>query len=445
MKSVLFLIADDWSPLARCYGDPVIHTPNIDALAERGITFDHAFCTTPSCAPSRATILTGLHSHKHGQYGHTHGRHTFRTLPELPTLPRLLRAAGVFCGMIGKQHTYPREVYPWDYDRGDSSPDRIDHRDPMAVAGAVREFLGRAEGKPFYLHVGFPTPHREPDGFGNSVVLPGVEKRIYSPDEVPVPGFLPDLPPVRDDLADYYQAVSRFDFAVGRVVAELERSGRGEETLIVLTSDHGMPFPGAKASFYDSGHRCPLVVVPPGGKPAIERSPALVGWTDYLPSFCQWFGVPVPEECHGRSFLPVLETREPEGWEEVFLSHTFHGVTEFFPYRIIRSREWKYVLLLYPGLTAPIPIDIYRSPSWQAIETDRVAKMGSRATADFLHPPEEQLFHVARDPLETRNLAGDPAHGDRLQSFRGKMQGYREETDDFWLGPWAQRHLRDWR
>ena len=111
-RSVLFLIADDWSRIAKCYGDNFVQTPNIDRLAEQGVVFDYAFCTSQSCAVSRACILTGQHSHTHGQYGHCHGIHGFRTHDHMQSIPKILKMKGFATGCIGKKHVEPSSVTP---------------------------------------------------------------------------------------------------------------------------------------------------------------------------------------------------------------------------------------------------------------------------------------------------------------------------------------------
>ena len=133
--SVLFIIADDWSPIARCYGNEVIKTPHVDALAERGVVFDYAFCTSPSCAVSRACILTGQHSHTHGQYGHCHGIHGFRTHEQMQSTPKILKAQGYATACVGKKHVEPPSVYPFDYEP------EVDPRSPADIAAKVAAFL----------------------------------------------------------------------------------------------------------------------------------------------------------------------------------------------------------------------------------------------------------------------------------------------------------------
>ena len=297
-RNVLFLIADDWSRIADCYGNSVVRTPRIDAFAREGTVFEQAFCTSPSCAVSRACILTGYHSHTHGQYGHCHGIHGFSTHPHITSTPSSLKEHGYATACIGKKHVEPPSVYPFDFEP------EVNARNGVELARAARDFWAAHPDQPFYMHVGFTDPHRAGRGFGNERPYSDVPETQYSPDDVVVPPYLPDVPDVRADLAEYYQAVSRFDFGVGCLLDALEESGRADETLVIVTTDHAMPFPGAKASFFDSGHHCPFILRAPGITTPGTRSQSLINWTDVRPTLHDWCGVPVPEDLPGRSLLP---------------------------------------------------------------------------------------------------------------------------------------------
>src|SRR5262249_34764622 len=262
-RSVLLLIADDHSPIAGCYGNPVIHTPNMDRLARRGVIFTNAYCTTASCSASRSVILTGLHNHANGQFGHAHDPHNFHTHDHVQSIPRLAKAQGFATSVIGKLHVLPPAVYPWDYEPPPAPEGG--NRNVYGMARQAREFFKKIGSQPFYLHVGFGDPHRAGDHsrFANDREYPRVERKIYSPADVIVPPFLPDRPEVRRELAEYYQSISRLDQGVGFFLEALENAGRAKDTLVVYMSDHGMPFPGAKGSFYDSGLAGPLIVAAP--------------------------------------------------------------------------------------------------------------------------------------------------------------------------------------
>ncbi len=424
-RSVLLLIADDWSPLAGCYGSPVIRTPHVDALARRATRFTHAFCTSPSCAASRANILTGHYSHTHGQYGHSHGVHNFHTAASMPSIPKRLGAAGYATGIIGKLHTQPASVYPWTDDL-----QRVPGggRNVAVMAEMAAGFLADAGDRPFYLHMGFADPHRD---FGNRRSYEGVEETRYDPAEVPVPDFLPDHPEVRAELAEYYQSVSRMDLGFGLAMQALEASGRAGETLVIVMSDHGMPFPGAKASSFDSGHHCPLLIARPGAGEV--ECDALVNWSSIAPTVFDWCGVEPPDGLPERSLMPVLDQEHPPGWDETFLSHTFHEVTNYYPYRGLRGRRYKYVRNLYPELTRPLPSDLWASPTWRAVEREGMQMMGQRPTRAFLRQPTEALFDIEADPVEAANLIDEPALQPVAEEMRSKVKEFRLRTRDPWV------------
>ncbi|MEM6312694.1 MAG: sulfatase-like hydrolase/transferase, partial [Planctomycetota bacterium] len=360
-RSVLMLIADDWSPIAGCYGDTLARTPNIDKFAESATVFDHAYCTSPSCAASRANLLTGLYSHTHGQYGHSHFPFGFTTHPHVQTLPAVLKAAGGFSGLGGKNHTAPRDLYPYDLFVGNGwLTDRI--------AQTTAESLRRGAGKPTFVMGASLFPHRAKiRDLDNDFYLPD---DAWRPDlaDVAVPDWLPDAPAVRDDLAAYYGAIERFDHFVGANLAALEASGRAEQTLVILLSDHGLPFPFAKASSFEAGLHCPLLIRRPGGQG--QHTDALANWCDVTRTVYDWLGLTVPEgvwfedrpkpeqpALPGRSLHPLLEPdADAADWHTTHFSHTCHETNNHYPFRgcINRhgNRRLKYVEhVVDPGTT----------------------------------------------------------------------------------------------
>ena len=434
-KNILFIIADDWSPIAGVYGNGIIRTPHIDALGRAGTVFDHAYCTTPSCAASRANILTGHYSHTHGQFGHCHGIHGFTTHAWIPTLPGILRSHEVYSGLLGKDHVAPHSIYPFDV------LDSMNTRDIAPLARRAEAFFAAAGERPFYLHIGSTFPHRAGRGFGNEYVGDGIEPVGYEPDMVQVPAWLPDMPEVREDIADYYEAVSRYDQTVGAVVAALEESGRRDETLIIVTTDHGMPFPGAKASSFDSGHRCPLVVWNPNQARRGIQSQAMVNWSDFLPTFLDLFGIDYPSDAvvplPGRSWLDLLEddSAEPMGgtWSETFTAHNFHEVTNYYPYRVLRQRRWKYVLNLASRIQTPLPSDLFRSKTWTTVREQGINRLGHRPRSHFEFQPAEALYDMESDPVEAVNRFEDPELSALVAECRKKLLAFRKATRDPWL------------
>jgi len=426
-KNVLYIIADDWSPLARCYGNEVIKTPHIDAAAAQGVVFDNAFCTSPSCAASRANILTGQYAHTHGQYGHCHSIHGFRTHANMPSTPKYLKDQGFVTGLIGKSHVLPASVYPFDV------MPKVAGRNPASFAVRLAEFLNDIQDKPFYLHVGCFDPHRAAYGFGNQQVSESNSEVSYKPDEVIVPDFLPDNQATRTDIAEYYQAVSRYDTTVGTLLRELEQSGRAEDTLVFITSDHGMPFPGAKASSFEGGHHCPLIICHPHMRSKGIHNQAMVNWTNICPTILDWCGVELPANLPERSFLPILEEENPEGWDEVFYSHCFHEIINYYPYRALRGRRYKYVKNYAHQSQVPIPTDIFRSTTWQAVLKDKIEMLGKRPAHKFLKHDKEELFDLKKDSTETHNLINEPGLQEIASEMRKKVIDFSIKTKDPWL------------
>jgi len=440
-RSVLLCIADDWSPIAGCYGNDVIHTPNIDALAQRATVFDHAFCTTPSCAASRASLLTGQHAHTHGQYGHCHSIHGFRTHEHIRTIPAVLRDAQIKSALVGKAHVAPNHVYPFDLatqmDRRDGNV--TDAWSNRSLAEAAHTFLRDVGGQPFYLHAASMYPHRaarslfpaekNADEFGELDV-------IYRPGDVIVPGWMADTPESRQDLAAYYTYVSRYDHFVGEMLRVLQASGRADDTLVIVMTDHGMPFVGAKGSCFEAGHHCPLLIARPGG--GAVRCDALVNWLDLAPTIYDWLGVPdglAPDGLPGRSLLPILDQPRPEGWDETTYAHNFHEVCDCFPYRVLRRRRYKFIhnLLWQHPARLPLPSDLFRSPSWQAVLDRGLEQTGRVSVERTLMHDAEALFDLDADPLETRNLIDEPALADVAADMRQRLSAHRVATRDPWL------------
>lgn len=435
-RNVVMMIADDLGLNLGCYGDRVAKTPHLDALAKSGVRFSNAFAAVSSCSPSRSVIYTGLHTHTSGQYGLQHAAHNFNARPGIITLPGLLTKAGYRVGIIGKVHVGPSAIYPWEELRSNG-------RNGVAMAKQAAKFIADSGEKPFCLVLGYTDPHRAAKGFANEKPWPGIEEVKYDPKTVPVPDHLPDTPEVRADLAGYYQSVSRLDTGVGAMLDVLKKTGHEKDTLVMFLSDNGIPFPGAKTTVYDAGIHLPLII----RDPAVSMNPtaagavskagltnnALVSWVDLTPTILDAAKVKAPAKLAGRSLLPILNQENPEGWDEVYASHTFHEVTMYYPMRAVRTRQFKYIRNLASPLPFPFASDLFDSPSWQAIRTGGLKEMGKLRVATFLHRPAEELYDIQKDPAESCNLAADPAYSKTLLTMRAKIKAWQEKTADPWL------------
>lgn len=425
-RNVLLMIADDLGFHTGEYGDAAARTPNLDRLARDGVRFSNAFCTTASCAACRSVILSGLHNHANGHYGHAHAEHNQQYLPFVRPLPRVLKDAGYRTGLIGKLHVNPASALPFD-----TSAPGI-QRGVFEMAGIARKFIQESSGRPWYLHVGFADPHRWGRGFANQD-YPGVKRLPFDPGKVPVPSFLPDNAAVRAELAEYYEAANRLDQGIGFFLDVLRETGQLDNTLVLFFSDNGIPFPNAKTTVYDAGIHLPFLVRSPDQTRRGVVNHAMVSFVDIFPTVLEWAGAAPPEyPLHGRSFLPVLEDENPAGWERAYFSHTFHEMTMYYPMRGVRTRRFKYIRNLLPELEFPFASDLWASATWQSVR-DGGGQLGKRSIQAYLRRPGEELYDIQQDPDEVVNLASSPAHQKTLLELRADVHSWRRRTRDPWL------------
>jgi N-sulfoglucosamine sulfohydrolase len=446
-RNVVLFVTDDQGQDAGCYGNPVLKTPNLDRLATQGTRFKYAFATTASCSPSRSVILSGWHNHANGTYGLEHSYHHFASQPTVQSLPVMLGKAGYRTGRIGKFHVAPEEVFKFDV-KLPGNP-----RSVFEMADNCKEFISGPNDRPFFLYFCTADPHRgggpatelpnTPDRFGNKPLdakgYPGIKEVKYDPKDVIVPPFLPDTPACRAELAQYYQAVSRIDQGLGRLIELLKESGKLDDTLIVYISDHGVPWPGAKTTTYDPGLLCPCVVRSPYAKQRGVVSNAMVSWVDLTPTILDFAQVrqPASLKLHGRSFLPVLEEENPKGWDEIFASHTFHEATMYYPMRVVRDRKYKLIWNIAWPLPFPFASDLYNSATWQDfLKKKPDAIYGKRRVSDYVQRPQFELYDIEKDPNEVNNLAQDPGHAKVLEEMKGRLKEFQKRTNDPWALKW---------
>jgi len=429
-RNVVLVVFDDLGLQLGCYGNTEIRTPHLDAFAAEATRFDHAFCTTASCSASRSVILTGLHNHANGQYGLAHAEHNFHSLAGVRGLPVLLSEAGYRTCSIGKVHVLPQESYRFDEYLNDGTQGG---RNAVRMAELAGEFFAREDDRPFFLYYCPFDPHRARQGFGNEAEYPGVTPVTYDPAALRPPPYLPDNDEARNELAEYYQSISRADQGFGRLLAALRASGHADDTLVVALSDNGPPFPGAKTTLYEPGVRLPLLVRSPAQSTHGQTCQALVTWADITPSVLDYAGVAPPRPLHGRSILPLLDQTAPEGWDEAYFSHSFHEVTMYYPMRCLRTRRYKYILNLAHPLEYPFASDLFESPTWQGVLRRGDERYGQRTVAAFLQRPRHELYDLESDPDEICNLADDPAHGEALQDLQALLRRWQERTADPWL------------
>lgn len=308
-----------------------------------------------------------------------------------------------------------------------------DGRDVYEIAQKAREFFAADNSQPFFLLIGYSDPHRAKGGFANEYEYPGIQKITYNPKKVRIADFLPNLPEVRQDLAEYYQAISRLDQGVGLVIKALKQSGKKDETLIIFVSDNGMPFVGAKTNLYDPGIHLPLIIRSPLQKKRSVVNHGMVSWIDITPTILDWAGIKPPYKLPGRSILPILEQSNPPGWDSVFASHSFHWISEYYPMRAIRTQQYKYIWNLAHQLPYPLAGDIRDSLTWQGVVSRKNPMIGRRSLEAYLYRPEHELYHLKKDPYEVHNVAKNPAYTSVLAKVQTQVRKLMQDTSDPWV------------
>lgn len=438
---ILFVSDDHGLDALGCYGNPVIKTPNMDQLAAEGVRFTHAYCTSASCAASRSVILTGKYGHATGSYGHVHDYHHFSTMEGTIALPVRLEEAGYRTARIGKYHVAPESIYRFN------DVLNADPRSTLEMADACTEVIN--QDQPFFLyfcpddpHRGYPfqpDPWNAPNPFGNKAGgYPGEIVVKYDPAEVRVPSFLPDTKECREEIAQYYQSISRIDQGLGRLQTLLEKAGKTENTIILYLSDNGMAFPGAKTTVYEPGIKLPLIVKDPRNTFQGQVNNAMVTWADLTPTLLDYAGATFEAaDFHGRSFAPILGQENPTGWNEVYASHTFHEITMYYPMRTVREGNFKLIWNVAWQLPYPFASDLWAASTWQSIYRADKEYFGLRKVHDYLYRAQFELFDLAADPEESHNLATDPKYEQKLESLKAKLKTFQLKTNDPWQIMWG--------
>ena len=406
--------------------------------------FTHAFATSASCSPSRSVLLTGMHNHANGMYGLQHDMHHFSSFENVKSLPVLLRQAGYLTARVGKFHLAPETVYEFErvLSAGQANDNASIGRSPVQMADLCKGVM-QQKGRPFFLYFATDDPHRnlpfqsypQPNTFGNRLEpYPGTIDVKYSADSVIVPDFLPDIPETRAELAQYYQAVSRLDQGVGRLLQLLKETGQYEKTIIVYLSDNGIAFQGAKTTVYDAGLRLPLIVRVPSSAPYGKSTDAMVSWTDIAPTLLQWAGVPTAaKHMHGSSFAALFEKAGNYVCDTVYASHSFHEIDMYYPMRAIRTRNFKLIWNIAHPLEFPAASDLYYSSSWQGFVKRGGTFHGKRTAGQLLHRPAFELYDLQQDPDEVRNLADNPAYAEIKSALIGRLRAFLQRTNDPWM------------
>jgi N-sulfoglucosamine sulfohydrolase len=435
LPPVILLTVDDmnWDSVG-VYGCPVQETtPNLDRLAKDSIRFDKAFAQASVCTPSRHVMLSGCYSHTTKTEGFV------PITPVCQTMPEILKRAGYYTAIINKGVGN----YDWDFqtDRKETNHGR----DPEIYAKLVEQVYKQASEKdrPLFLMANTMDPHRPFHGSQRqsewqeiSEIIPLLKSasRVYRPDEVTVPKFLPDVSPVREEMAEYYSSVRRADDVVGAVLETLEKLGIADKALILFLSDHGISMPFAKANVYRNSLRIPLMVKLPGnhrGGALVKDS--IVSTVDLAPTTLDLLSLPTPPRMQGHSFKGLLfEDKEltSDRWQYTFgyyYQSTQPGRTPMFT---VQDKRFGYIVNLFYGTGRQVgSSDFGESMTWETMIAEAESNPEIKKRLEFYRERTlDEFYDYESDPHALNNLIDDATYKEDRQRLTAKLDQWMIQT-----------------
>lgn len=418
--NIVYLHAHDAGVHVQPYGHSV-ETPNLQRFAESGMLFRQSFCVNPTCSPSRACLLTGQSAHVNGMLGLAHRGFHLKNYDD--TFVAFLKDHGWHTALSGIQHIAHDPYASVDnigYDevlnevmREDDPTQRRYPKGDEGTTEAAIDFLNREHDEPFLLDVGYFAPHRMGDegDFPKMFDLP-------NPAYVRPPAHLPDNEETRKDFANYMASVKTFDHLAGRVLDAIESNGLSDNTLVIVTTDHGIAFPGMKCRLTDHGLRVMLMVRGPGGFEGGKVTDSMVSHLDLFPTICTALELPQPDRLEGSPLQTLAADTHAEWREELFGEVNVHAAYE--PMRSIRTERWKYIRHFEPRDHITLA------------NCDNGLSKGYLYDHDWQnHPPHaEELYDLVLDPMEAHNLADDPEYASTKESLSKRLESWMSSTND---------------
>lgn len=429
--NVLLIVSEDNGLDLGCYGNKIVHTPNLDSLADKGVRFTNAFVTYSVCSPSRGTLLTGLYPHQNGQIGLA--THKYRMYQGIKTLPIYLREAGYRSGCIGKVHVNPESDIPWDYrPTGRLAGSNFAKKDLLAYAQKAKEFILKSD-LPFFLMVNFPDAH-----FPFQEEVEGLPLQKINQKEVKTPLACvagADSEYLHRCTNNYYSCINRLDESVGMLLESLEETGKADNTLIIYLGDHGPQFSRAKCSNYESGLKVPLIMH------CLKKSASklvrdeLVSSVDLVPTILDVVGIDKPKALPGQSLLPFFKG-EPTSWRKyLFAGGAGSTPTMYYPRRSVRDERYKLIHNLnYKEENPHFYLYAERKGHFAAgTSFEEIANLSpkmKRVYETWRKPPEFELYDLQKDPNEFENLSDKLECKDELEELKKVLGDWQVEMQD---------------
>ena len=452
--NILFIHMEDMGCQIGAYGDPTAHTPNLDQLAEQGVTFSKANVAAATCSASRGSAFTGLYPHQNGIMGFvkTHG---FHLREGLRTYVTMLKESGYYTGITYKNGLDVNEVTPWDLNANWRKNFLHPEDNQNEVRNSIdnfRYFLEtRPKDRPFYFQSQNSNTHtpwigEKVDKHFTIEGMPGAE--AYSPIDPksvkPLPHFGEGFvmtPKVRDWLSGYYEAIQRVDYFVGRILTLLEEHGEAENTVVIFTADHGpSDLTRGKMTPYEFGLRVPFIVRWPGKGATGVRSEALVSFVDLTPTFLELAGLDKPAYLAGHAFLTAVTGEKPLGERKyLFSAYNAHTTGIFWPTRTINDGRYKLVHHLLGDASTTVDafsqkknrknpdVGGFRGPVASAIHSLDKDSPARQAFERGYQPPAFELFDLQEDPGEIVSLMGNPDYREVGRELLEQLLIWRED------------------
>jgi N-sulfoglucosamine sulfohydrolase len=418
--NVILITVDDmnWDSVG-VYGCKVKGTtPNIDSLAAQGLRFQNAHVAIAVCQPCRNTLNSGRYPSRNVQ--------GFYQMPEnkYPTLPHILKKQGYRVGVVGKEgHSAPYENFRWDMAL--DKQDLGSGRDPMLYKKYVKRFIKKAQKaqKPFYLMFNTHDPHRPFHREGSKKRRYPRPSKLYQAKDIVVPGFLPDIPAVRKEIAEYYSSVRRADDAVGELLSLVRDLKLTENTVVVFLSDHGMALPFAKTNCYLHSTKSPWIVRWPGvTKAGAIDAKHFISTIDFMPTILAGLGLAVPKDIDGRSFMPLLKGKEQVGRTAVFTEFHETVAGRRYPMRAVQNARYGYIFNAWADGQRVFRNESQNGRTFKAMRRHARSDKGALKRLQLFNKRViEEFYDYKKDPDARNNLIHSKEHQSIINKLRGQL------------------------
>ncbi len=411
--NILWLVSEDNGPFLGCYGYKNAVTPHLDKLAKEGVLYENAFANAPVCAPARSTIITGMYPPSMG----TQHMRSRNPIPEqIKFFPQYLRDAGYFTTNRSKTDYNIAKLPAGTWD----------------ICSGRGHWKERKKGQPFFSIFNIGTSHE-------SCLHRGAKPAAQDPSKVELPPYHPDTPEFRNDWAYYYERITKMDSEMGAILAQLEKDGLAEDTIVIYYADHGGVLARSKRFLFDSGTHVPMIARFPKkyqhltpGKPG-ARTDRLVSFIDLAPSMLSLAGIKIPEYIQGEAFLGP-QAAKPRDYVYLFRGR----MDERYDFaRAVRDKQYKYIRNYMPHLPWGQHLEyLWKSKSTQSLWAEHKAGRLKGAEKRFFETKAtEELYDTKADPHEVKNLADDPKYAEVLARMRKAQKAWAVDIHDIGFLP----------